>query len=507
MTPAFVLTGRALLAMLPLALAACAAPQAMPPLPASAPERWSAPLPHGGQTQALADWWGEWNDPVLPRLIEQAQALSPGLASAQARLVEARTQRVEAAAKLLPLISGNASVSRGYSTALGSVATIASAGPQLSWEADLFGMNRAALAASEARLQGARAQWHEARVSVAAEVASQYVQWRQCGAQARLAAADARSREASADWLGQATRAGLQSASTLSLAQASAAEGRQRWRQQQTQCEVQVRALVALTGQTPGFFDSLQDNEPPAPPDALFSLDSLPARVLEQRPDVVQATRQLAANWAEVQQADAAGYPQLSLQGSVSALRLDARGSTQHLSTWSLGPLSLSFPITDGGRLKAERQAAQARYTEAVALYQARVRQAVREVEEALLNLASAQQRQHDAQQASEGYERVLQHTQTRQRAGLASLAEVEEARRSALAAQTSLSTLALERQLAWINLYRAAGGGWDGNTAAPEATSNVTSKATTATTPDATTDITQEAAAPAGTARPGPAL
>lgn len=80
MTPAFVLTGRALLAMLPLALAACAAPPAMPPLQASAPERWSAPLPHGGQTQALADWWGQWNDPVLTRLIEQAQALSPGLA-------------------------------------------------------------------------------------------------------------------------------------------------------------------------------------------------------------------------------------------------------------------------------------------------------------------------------------------------------------------------------------------------------------------------------------------
>lgn len=475
MTPAFVLTGRALLAVLPLALMACANPQAMPPLPSTAPERWSAPLPHGGQPQALADWWRQWKDPELPRLIEQAQALSPGLASAQARLVEARTQRVEAAAKLQPLLSGNASLSRGYSTALGSVATIASAGPQLSWEADLFGMNRAALAASDARLQGARAQWHEARVSVAAEVASQYAQWRQCLHQARLAGADARSREASARWVEQARRAGLQAPATQALAEASAAEGRQRWQQQQTLCEVQVRALVALTGQAPSHFDSLQGSEPPAPPDTLFSLDSLPARVLEQRPDVVQATRQLAAQWAEVQQADAAGYPQLSLQGSVSALRLDARGSTQHLSTWSLGPLSLSFPITDGGRLKAERQAAQARYTEAVALYQARVRQAVREVEEALLNLASARQRQHDAQLASEGYERVLQDTQTRQRAGLASLAEVEEARRSALAAQTSLSALALERQLAWINLYRAAGGGWDGDTLAPAATETAT--------------------------------
>ena len=487
MTPAFVQIGRALLAVLPLALTACATPPAMPPLPASAPERWSAPLPHGGQPQALADWWRQWNDPVLPRLIEQAQALSPGLASAQARLVEARTQQVEAAAKLQPLLSGNASVSRGYSTALGSVATIASAGPQLSWEADLFGMNRAALAASEARLQGARAQWREARVSVAAEVASQYAQWRQCLHQARLAGDDARSREASARWVEQARRAGLQPPSTQALAEASAAEGRQRWQQQQTLCEVQVRALVALTGQAPGFFDTLRDSAPPAPPDALFSLDRLPARVLEQRPDVVQATRQLAANWAEVRQADAAGYPQLSLQGSVSALRLDARGSTQHLSTWSLGPLSLSFPITDGGRLKAERQAAQARYTEAVALYQARVRQAVREVEEALLNLASARQRQHDALLASQGYERVLQDTQSRQRAGLASLAEVEEARRSALAAQTSLSTLGLERQLAWINLYRAAGGGWDGNTATPGAT--------------------EEATAPSGPNRPAPSL
>lgn len=487
MTPAFVLTGRTLLAVLPLALTACATAPPMLPLPVSAPERWSAPLPHGGQTQALADWWRQWNDPVLPRLIEQAQALSPGLASAQARLVEARTQRVEAAAKLQPLLSGNASVSRGYSTALGSVATIASAGPQLSWEADLFGMNRAALAASEARLQGARAQWHEARVSVAAEVASQYAQWRQCLGQARLAEADARSREASARWVEQARQAGLQAPSAQALAEASAAEGRQRWHQQQTQCEVQVRALVALTGQTPAFFDKLRDSDPPTPPDTLFSLDSLPARVLEQRPDVVQATRQVAAQWAEVQQADAAGYPQLSLQGSVSALRLDARGSTQHLSTWSLGPLSLSFPITDGGRLKAERQAAQARYTEALALYQARVRQAVREVEEALLNLASARQRQHDALLASQGYDSVLQQTQTRQRAGLASLAEVEEARRNALAARTSLSALGLERQLAWINLYRAAGGGWDGSTAEPA--------------------VAEEAAAPSGPSRPAPSL
>ncbi len=107
--------------------------------------------------------------------------------------------------------------------------------------------------------------------------------------------------------------------------------------------------------------------------------------------------------------------------------------------------------------------AAQARYDEAVALYTARVRQAVREVEQALVSLDSARQRGDDARAAAEGFRTAFRATQARYDSGLASLIELEDVRRTALAAETALVTLQREGLTAWIALYRALGGGWPG--------------------------------------------
>jgi outer membrane protein TolC len=119
------------------------------------------------------------------------------------------------------------------------------------------------------------------------------------------------------------------------------------------------------------------------------------------------------------------------------------------------------LPIFDGGRRAANVDAAQARYEEAAALYAARVRQAVREVEEALVNLESARLRTEDARVAFEGYRASFAATEARHRSGLASLVELEDARRTALAAETAWVALQRERVAAWIALYRAMGGGW----------------------------------------------
>jgi outer membrane protein TolC len=105
--------------------------------------------------------------------------------------------------------------------------------------------------------------------------------------------------------------------------------------------------------------------------------------------------------------------------------------------------------------------AAQARYDESVALYQARARQAVREVEQALVTLQSTQERVADAIAAENGYRAWQDATEARYKAGLASLAELEDARRIQLTAADALVALRLERIQAWIDLYRAAGGGW----------------------------------------------
>jgi outer membrane protein TolC len=139
------------------------------------------------------------------------------------------------------------------------------------------------------------------------------------------------------------------------------------------------------------------------------------------------------------------------------------------LNTWSIGPLELSVPVLEGGVIRANIDAASTIYDQAVVQYRSVVRQAVREVEEALINLDSTQARQADSAGAADGYRLSFVATESRYQSGLASLVELEDARRSLLAAETTLITLQKERYAAWVALYRAAGGGWSANAADPD--------------------------------------
>jgi len=459
-----------------LTLTACAT--TTPPLPVAiqAPAAWQAPLPHQGSLQALSQWWTRLNDPLLIELIAAAQAISPGLAQAQSRVAQARASQVASRAALGPTLDGQAQASRGFNEQLATLATTAQAGLQASWEIDLFGANAAAKSAADLRLEGAQALWHEARVSVAAEVAQLTSSLRTCQAQWALAERDAHSRRETARLSSLSERAGFTAPATAALARASAADGTARAAQQRMQCDVDTKTLVALTGwDEPALRIRLQTAPPPAAPDGLFAIATVPAEVLAQRPDVYNAEREVAAAHADLGQAQAQRYPRLSLTGTVGAAWVRTGGVTTDLSTWSIGPLALSVPLLDGGRRSAQVDAAQARYTEAAALYRARVRQAVSEVEQALVRLQGTAERSESARSAASGYRASLDATTARWRAGLASLVELEDARRTALAAENALLALQHERQLAWIALYRAAGGGWDGQPAIASHTASAT--------------------------------
>ena len=103
-------------------------------------------------------------------------------------------------------------------------------------------------------------------------------------------------------------------------------------------------------------------------------------------------------------------------------------------------------------------------------MYQAQVRRAVREVETALVQLDATARRQLDAESAARDFNASLQATQARQKGGLASLFDLEAARRNAVQAQGALIELQRERAAAWIALYRALGGGWSTAELAPPA-------------------------------------
>jgi NodT family efflux transporter outer membrane factor (OMF) lipoprotein len=455
---------------LPLWLAACATPARPPVVALPTPTQWQAPLPHQGSTEHLSRWWQQLNDPLLVALIDAAQAESPTLATARSRALQARAARATARAALLPSLDASANASRGFNESAGGLASTAQGLLQAGWEADLFGANRATVAAARARAEGAEAGWHDARVSVTAEVANAYFSLRSCERQLAVAQSDAGSRAETSRLTELSTRAGFQAPATAALARASSAEASARVTQQRALCDLDVKALVALSAIDEAVLRRRLAEVPaqaPGMPPALFAVAAVPAGMLAQRPDLHTAEREVAAASAEVDNAYAQRYPRLSLNGSIGTAYLRVGGAGTSFNTWSIGPVAVSLPIFDGGRRAAGEASAEARYDEAAALYRAKARQAVREVEEALVNLDSAANRLGDASTAVEGYRLSFNATQARYQGGLASLVELEDARRQQLASQTALLSLERERWLAWVALYRAVGGGWSAADAA----------------------------------------
>lgn len=445
-------------------MAGCAAtsPGTRSALADATPPQWHAPLPHDGRLAVLQDWWRQFDDPLLAGLIDAAQQESPTLAAARSRIEQSRAARVAAGATMAPAIDASVSAARGRQEFGMPLAATGSAGLQASWEIDLFGSRRAAANASQARLESAEAAWHDARVSLAAEVATRYTGLRACEAQAMRMLADAQSREQTARLTDETQRAGLQSPANAALSRASAAQGRANATQQQAQCELDVKSLVALTGiAEPSLRDALAAAAANVPQPARFAVDRVPAQALAQRPDLVAAERDLLAAHADVAEAQAKRLPRITLAGNIAASRIDSGLASTDGTLWRIGPLAVTLPIFDAGTRHANVQAAKARHDEAATAYRAKLRNAVREVEQALVALQSTDRRSVDAQTAAEGFRASLVATEARQRGGLASLFELEDARRSDLQAQTALIDLQRERVQAWIALYRALGGGW----------------------------------------------
>jgi NodT family efflux transporter outer membrane factor (OMF) lipoprotein len=419
-------------------------------------------------------WWRQFDDPALPGLVAAAQAVSPDLASAASRIAQADAARVAATGRAAgPKVDGVLNASRSRQPADTPAAATASAGVQASWELDLFGGLRAARVASEARLGSAQADWHAARVSLAATVAVQLLDLRACEQLAQAADGEQRSRAESARLVALAQRAGFDSPANAALAQAAAAQAALAASARQVQCGQLLQGLQALTGLAP---DALRSQLAPRTarlpqPVQLAQVAAgatLPAQALAQRPDLRSSALALEAAAADVDDRRAAQRPRVALNGSLGLGMLRSAGVSSNGSVWSLGPLEVTLPLIDGGARQASTTAAQAAYDAARVVYQAQLRNALNEVEDALLRLRDGAARRADAQTAVAGFSQALAATDQRQRAGLASRLELEDTRRSLLQARTQQTDTEREQVAAWIALVRALGGGWQATDPTP---------------------------------------
>ncbi len=419
---------------------------------------WNAPLPHGAQRAGPDAWWQTFHDAALLALQQAAQDANTDLAHALAAIRRARADLVVGQAASRATVGLQSSVTRsGDVNDPAYTVTGTSHALDASWELDLFGRNRRNVAALTAERDARSADWQAARVSVAAEVAVNYIDFRTC--QSRLRAY--RDQEVSYQKTLTISRvnvaAGFTAPADARLTAAGAAAASAAVTAEAARCATLVKALVALSGLTEPAVDHLLGEAPAAlPSPADFSVGALPADLLRQRPDLAAADRRLHAAWQRIGAAQAARWPDLILTGSIGV----AHAALTAPSPWSIAP-ALTLPLYSAGANAARVDAARADFDSALADFDALTRRAVQEVEVALVNLDSAVQREQDLLASAADYAAYFRAAEIDWKAGRLPLLDLETARRNAVNAQLLAIDVQDARVVQWVTLYKALGGGW----------------------------------------------
>jgi len=460
-------------------LFACApvGPNYQPPRP-ELPVAWSgaaAETVKPAVSEALGHWWTLFNDSRLDSLIRRAVAANRDLKIAEARVRQARAQYRLTTAVAAPTVgvsgaSANSHKSENAGTSGGGTTQdLFQTGFDAGWELDIFGGARRGAEAAEARLVAAGETSGDVVVTLAAEVARNYLELR--GSQQRLVTA-------------RANLAGQEK--TLALARGRRASGlanELEVAQAETQLALtraQLPPLEDSTGQSSFRLALLLGQSPrallaelaaparlPLMPAALP--ETLPSDLLRRRPDIRRAERLLAAATADIGVATAELFPRFSLTGLVG---LQSLNLSDLLSTssryWTVGP-TVRWAMFDGGRVRANIDLNKGRREEAQAVYEKTVLTALSEVETALLALAREEESRLTFVEAVASGQRAVELATGRYRAGLAGVLDVLLGERALYQSQDQLVQSEQRRGVALVALCKALGGGWEISLDLPE--------------------------------------
>jgi outer membrane protein, multidrug efflux system len=458
-----------------LALYGCAtvAPQGAAPVAVEVPAAWSvADVSATTGTSSLAQWWLRFDDPLLGSLVAQALQANTNVKSAQAALQQARALRDVSAAGLLPAVGSSASAQHSTSGS-NNASNSFKAGLDASWELDIFGANRSALEASDAAARASAASLGDVQVSIAGEVALDYITLR--GAQSRLAIANDNlaSQQETLQITQWRLQAGLVTALEAEQARAAAEQTSAQLPALQTSIEQSRHALAVLTGQPPAALSTALAAASPVPQAADDLALSIPAETLRQRPDVRAAELQVTAALARVAQADAARAPSFKLSGSLGLSALTLGSLTSGAAVVSALLAGVSWPVFDGGAGLAQVRAQQAALDQARVAYQAAVLTALKDVEDALIALRGDRERLLRLQQAAEAAGNAALMARQRFSSGLVDFQTVLETQRTQLNTQDSVASSRADLSADHVRLYKALGGGWrpDSSDATPALT------------------------------------
>ena len=451
------------------------------PLASSAARFNRAPAQGVSGAPGVADWWIALNDPQLNALIDTALENSPDIQIARARLRQARAglklrrqdalpsgtatalalrMRSPNTSSLLGGITQNQGGAQSQSSGRGPL-QLYDIGFDATWEADLFGGTKRAVEAASADAEASQANLDDAHVSLAAEVAQNYIDLRDL--QMRLAlqrqsaeleqkmltlSEQRRARGAASDADIERLRSQLESTqATLIPLDAQIGEA--------------MDSLAVLTGREPGALDhSLQTATPLPSLPATVAIGN-PADAIRQRPDIRAAERHLASQNAQIGEKVAAQFPKLTLIGDIGYSAADPGHLLRKENfTWAVLPY-LSWNFLDFGRNRTQVRQAKAGYEEAEAQYRGTVLNALKDAETSLSRYGHQRANLESLAKVQAMTDQGVTYSEQRYQAGAISLIDRYDSQRGGLAAQANLIAGQADLIKDFVSVQKSLGLGW----------------------------------------------
>jgi multidrug efflux system outer membrane protein len=434
--------------------------------------RWADPQ----QASGIADvpWWQVFDDAALQALLRDGIAHNLDLRAAMARVEEARALSGVARSFRYPEINLQA----GYSADQGSRASQppgadptgdrtynnTSLSATLAWEADLFGRLRRGEEAAFARYLASEEGRRAVLVTLVGDIASSYFLLRELDLQLEIARRTLVLNDQTVVYYTDRLNGGVSNRLELNQARANRALTAASIPEIERQIAILEHAVSVLVGRPPSEVPrgaTLEGQRlPPSIP------VGLPATLLERRPDVVQAERFLIAANADVGAAKALFYPTITLTGSLGAVSGDLADFMKGDSIiWSAGA-GLLQPLFNGKRIRRNYEAAQARFNEALAIYQQSALNAYREVADSLVSIRKLAEIRTEQEAGVVALRDASQLSRDRYETGLSTYLEVLVADQQLFQLELQLASTRGDQLRQVAQLYRALGGGWQ-----PEAT------------------------------------
>ncbi|MBS0155166.1 MAG: efflux transporter outer membrane subunit [Nitrospira sp.] len=428
----------------------------------------------GAEPTPLDRWWIGFNDPILVTFVQRALDQNLTLAAALARVDQARAEATGAGAQLLPTVDLGASSTALHQSLQGLFGNVAKnvpsfrrninenvIGPLASWEIDLFGGRRRAIAASQNLAEASELDRAGIRLTVAADTADTYLQIRGYQVRLELAENQISTNERLVRLVRNRRDAGVATEREIAEADAVLRQARAIVPPLRFALEQQLNRLSVLMGVQPGTYSQDLKAVREIPPIPIIPGEQHSTDMLRRRPDVIAAERRLAASNEQIGVVISDYYPKISISGMLGFDSLSTRNIFTGGAFVALGSGAVRWRLFDFGKIDAQVAQARGANAEALIVYRQAVLRAVEDVENALSGLSQTQAHVFELQGETQSLIKSRDLADQAYRAGSIPLTDVLVAERQLLLVQDQLNARRADTARAAVTVFRSLGGGW----------------------------------------------